>query len=529
MVGWWQDVVKVTKNSLLLTTIKGVNRYFKSEYTFLKVWWLLCIGMLFVVAVWQVNDAFQEFLSRDTIVTIKDSELGQAGMNHPITFPAATLCNMKPVHGAKNEKELFDYFMDVDKNISSLAKQRPLTTDDQSTLSELKTAAAFFQFLGKEKAKQYVQVADNFLVDCVVTSDTPVVAYNCSDVGEIRTVQIPDYFSCFIIYIPPDMFSKIRPRKITAILNLDADDNYINPGTLESDMQESGAIATISSAIQVPDFAYSSIRIQPGTNMVINMALTLRLRLENPYGDCTPPSGSNLSFAYSSIKIPYTKISCEEACRQTEVTKACQCFSADTKAVFDMNQTQDFYCAGAYPNFDERFNKLKCSIEAMKSAKIRCLEACTRACEELQVSTVVSSSTWPRSSQLISFYNTYIDGQSFADSYAAYKEIEKKYLNTGNVSDTLDKLRKETTIPRNFAKVELKLSSTQITTISDEIKVTELSILSTIASLMNMYSGHDIIERGDWEKDLLTHSVSIVDNRRMVSMTSLSPLHRIAR
>ncbi|ELT98448.1 hypothetical protein CAPTEDRAFT_205559 [Capitella teleta] len=495
MAMWWQGFAEVTRNCLLLSTIKGVNRYFKTEYTFLKVWWLVSIWLLFALAVVQVREAFREYYSHDTTIKLRTSGLGDTGAMLPITFPTSTLCNMKPVHGTKQEEELVDYFVQLNKNISDMINQSKDTISDTYTFSELTKASAFFQFLGTEKAKKYGQPHENFLIDCVVTTDVPGLSYKCADVAIVSTVQIATYFSCVHIRITREVFEAIRPRKISAILHLNDDDSFIVPGTkvLESDVQESGAIVTLSSQSQIPDDTYESIRIQPGTNNVINMALSLRMRLENPYGDCIRDPASNMSFAYTSSVIPYTKQSCEEACRQNEITRACRCFSAATRAVFDQNQTQDMFCGGAYSTFDERFKTLRCSIEATKAVERKCSSVCPWECEELLVDTSISSSIWPRDAQQVSFYNAYIEGKSFAGRYDAYRDIRNEYLNTRNASAALHKLRKETAIPRTFAKVELTLSKLEVSVISDEIKMSELDFVTTLASLMNMYSGITLI------------------------------------
>lgn len=491
-----EKVGEITKTSLQLTSIKGIGRALRMQYMSLKIIWIVFILAFFIIACYIIYLEGVEYFQRQTVINFFEKVPSDRSSENMETFPSTLLCNLKPVH-IEDDESVFgvqDYLSSLHANITSYERIFKSSFETKVVFEKFYRAAAYADFIGRETAISYGQTLEDFIQMCTVTSSIGDSVYSCSEVAIIEPLFVPHYFNCFIICMRESSLMTLHPRKLSVVLHLNADEDYINSHySLESnDFQSSGALVLLYT--RGIDLTNLGLRLHPGTLSTISFTMSKRKRLTSPYGTCVYQIDRDLLGVPDGTKMKYNQLSCISACLQEKISQQCGCFQSETRAVFmlsEMNQTQ---CAGPQRSFKRRMRTQVCALLASFQYDQECDQMCPKECEEMLLPTTLSTSQWPSYSQQLAFYEQAIKNKSYADKYAAYDKLLQE-LNKGerNITDTLSELQKLTKIEKNFVKVDFVLSSSILTVVTNEIKVTHGSLISSVASFMNMFSGITLI------------------------------------
>jgi hypothetical protein len=150
------------------------------------------------------------------------------------------------------------------------------------------------------------------------------------------------------------------------------------------------------------------------------------------------------------------------------------------------------FCGAPNDNFESRLETVICLLGVLANFSRQCDKECFKVCDEMEVSSRLSASQWPRHSQKLGFYKEMIHGRSFAHKYQEYLYLIFERA-PDTVDEILDELAKLQKIEKNFLKVEVILTDTMISRVSTRRKISDWDLISTIASFMNMFSGITLI------------------------------------
>jgi hypothetical protein len=150
-------------------------------------------------------------------------------------------------------------------------------------------------------------------------------------------------------------------------------------------------------------------------------------------------------------------------------------------------------CAGPFNTFKYRVEGAKCAQTVASQVSAECHSSCAVSCNRLEVKSTVSVALWPRPSQQLALYEKYIRGRPYDNKFEAYEKIYQEWLETGNVSATLYALGQNNWITKNFIMVEIIRAQLGVEIVADQQKTTGADLISTIGSLMNLYSGITVI------------------------------------
>lgn len=490
-----KDVKQITRTSLQLTSIKGIGRVLRVEHVFLKIIWIFFIALFFIVAIYMVTMQTIEYFSRPTVINFFEEMPTDQSLETNQGFPTALLCNLKPVH-MKDNQSVFgiqDYFTTLLANITEYRATYQTSVETEAAIEQLYRTAAYFDFIGRETAIKYGQTMENFIVACSMTSDIGDAVYSCDEVADITHILSPTFFNCYSIKVKQQAIIDNHPRKLSVVLHLNAEDDYLNSHfTIESnDFQSSGAMLLLYTT--KIDLQNRGLRLSPGELATVSFTMLKRIRLSEPYGTCMKNIKKNLYEVPLGVKSDYNNLLCKSACLQSRISAKCNCLNSDTRAVFSLEELNQPYCAGPRPTFEERLESQLCALVVNLNYSKSCNQVCHKECEERSVEPTVTASQWPTYSQQLSFYNQEIKGQPYADSYSEYGKLLDKVMRDQNISAALNQLQKMTKIKENFLKVDILLSDPSLSIVTSEIKVTQETLISSIASFMNMFSGITLI------------------------------------
>ncbi|ELU07675.1 hypothetical protein CAPTEDRAFT_189042 [Capitella teleta] len=500
MTSWNGAVGETTKTSLKLTSIKGVPRVFKVESSFLVALWIFFIFGYFCIAVYLVENQKLNYYEYPTVIDYDEKIPDDEMMNTTTVFPALLLCNLKPVHIEDNATVigLMDYLAEVSvnmtryrrQNVGGMSKGKERKVD--AVFSQLYKTQGFLEFIGWERALQYGQTFEQFVVSCLLTSNLGNNVYPCSQVAIISTVTSPHFFNCYTIKLNSDAIKELSPLKFSVILHMGDADDYVHTSfsQVSNDLQSSGVI--IQPFTDTIDTQTKGLGLRPGTLSSVHFTMAQRIRRGRPYDQCDVAADEPLYKYITGEPVPYSTKRCTSACIQTVVSEECKCLRSDIHAVHRLEELELPFCGAPRQTFDERIASVLCSLDAPTSIADECNSKCRTQCESMSVISQVSSSKWPRHSQKLGFYKTAIVGRSFENEYPEFKKLNDE-LTSENVPEVLEELRQLDRIEKNFLKVETIMTDPTIRVTTTKAKISYSDLISSIASFMNMFSGITLI------------------------------------
>ncbi|ELT95801.1 hypothetical protein CAPTEDRAFT_195248 [Capitella teleta] len=479
---------KITKESLVLTSLKGVPRIFKAQRTSLKALWIISV----------VKNAIEAYLEYKTV--INNEEVFPKGLEMPSIvnqFPSLTFCNLKVIHHDTNHDFMsaVQYIEEVDRNNTMWkAAASNISADELNTLEFMKLIPAYYGFIGRKNAIIAGAQFDDFVKQCYIDTDTADYSIDCSQIGNFSQDSIPENFNCYSYRMDPGMETNYQPYKITFLLFVDSGDDFVSTDyTPESKNREAiGVKLALHSTTEPFDFKRKSMLLPPGHISAVNIDISQRHRLQAPYGQCTPNT-PDAFFVQSGANAPYSRKACHAACVQANITEYCGCRDPSMAATYTLAETKLPFCSGPRETYAERMETSQCALLRTAAISTDCHKGCSQACQKLDVTPTLTTALWPRPSQQLGLYKTFIRGKTYADKFKEYESILQEFEKTGNETKALHSLNQFSSIQKNFVLVEVIRSQVGISIVADQVKTTPSDLVSTIGSLLNLYSGITVI------------------------------------
>ena len=187
-------------------------------------------------------------------------------------------------------------------------------------------------------------------------------------------------------------------------------------------------------------------------------------------------------------KYKYNLVACVSTCLQEEVKSTCGCitgFYALTETFTNLSITP--YCLDLKEPFETVSNRSHCILETLSIVYEKCSK-CPPLCREYRYSKSSSSTKWPRHNQVIPVYNKFVKNSSNSDAFLIYEQIDQLFKK-GHSAEGNHMLKGTSLIQDNFAKISVRLSSSNVVAVHDQTAVTFIDLLAKIGGTLNLYCG----------------------------------------
>ena len=187
-------------------------------------------------------------------------------------------------------------------------------------------------------------------------------------------------------------------------------------------------------------------------------------------------------------KYKYSLVACVSTCLQEEVKSICGCimgFYPLTETFTNLSITP--YCLDLKEPFETVSNRTHCMLVTLSIVYKQCAK-CPPHCREYRYSKSSSSTKWPRHNQVIPFYNKFVKNSSNSETFLIYEQIDQLFKK-GHYDEANNMLKSVSLIQDNFAKISVRLSSSNVVHVHDQEAVTFIDLLAKIGGTLNLYCG----------------------------------------
>ncbi|CAH8828565.1 unnamed protein product [Trichobilharzia szidati] len=365
-----------------LSSIRGVQRIYRSKIPFIRLLWLLFVISMTCVLMVSSGFLISDYLRYSTAWNARTL------LDDKSEFPAVTLCAHNP------------FTLDVNR----LWKEKivPSPKEIKLRVRDLLKTMQHYGLANNTDDTIKVGHDKDMLYHCMLYEEgTTVVAEKCELEPEtsirIRRFTHPKYFNCWTIEVP---LKKIE----------DANTSFIT----DSFTRGEGIKVVIHERDTYPEIEKHGVNIQPGRMNEVNYATLFWKRLHTPVAPC---AGGNLYIEDLGVQYTYTQTQCLNLVLQNELFKRCGCLNSEWPRSIKLMDSNHFmpYCQKLPTDVNDKrgAEEMKARLECLstvlvelKQIKERAIQkgVCLPLCGYYTYNTKLSVTSWDPDPHKLALY-----------------------------------------------------------------------------------------------------------------------------
>ena len=468
------------------TSMKGVPRIMKAKALPVRILWIASLLGLLCLSVFICFQLISQYLSFDTAIRIRDlNSFGDDYQNYSEVFalPAITVCNQNPLT-AYNGYEGTSW-AEYSFSVNELLKDA-----DPFIRGRYLSPRGYLEYIGAQAVVSNTG-EHPFVVDCALGLRLNNGRFQCN----YTLTHFPNvlYSQCFTVNLLGLEDYPYYPTTLSLTLYLDEVNAPMTNYVAET-RATSGAVVLIHGPGQMPIFEDAEFA-PPGTLTTIKVRQSMFQRLEDSADPCSDATNEIHIQSLSGVLHNYSQLGCIADLFQTKYLQECGCIDSNL-LVLPRNKTaaEVIFC-GVSANETQAALEIRCIGEIIVNATVveDAVKICTPLCKELTHMVTTTSSPWPTETSQLSFYSEIIDGSSFANHFEVYRDILYEFLTTLDSQKSLKRLKQETLIKENFAKIEIVLPALRADLFSVSYQMSLPSLAASLGGNLNLWSGISVI------------------------------------
>lgn len=308
-----QDTIQFKiKESLSMSTLKGIPRVMKTKNKFIKSLWIVGSMLVIVAAGFHWYYLFNGYLKRSVFTIVQENY--EAILSNE-NFPGVTLCSLAP------------FSNNHDGNISSYREFHAMLSEklkeyqkNKQPLSErikrlLRHRSVYFDWLGLENAGKIGQKKRVFILNCKLKISGYEGAYlPCKNYSTIRLIQNPHLFNCYSIkFNLPQVENGVIDKAVFTLYLGDTSSDYEFYLRRNNNLLGEGIKVLVHDKNDdYPKVQSEGFIISKGSKAIVTTRPIFRIRKPHPYTNCeekpkpmynfTGHPINSTSFSYCSLK-----------------------------------------------------------------------------------------------------------------------------------------------------------------------------------------------------------------------------------
>nr|CAH8825668.1 unnamed protein product [Trichobilharzia regenti] len=354
-----------------LSSIRGVQRIYRSKIPFIRLLWLLFVISMTCVLMVSSGFLISDYLRYSTAWNARTL------LDDKSEFPAVTLCAHNPFTLDVNrlwKEKIVPSPKEIKLRVRDLLKTMQYygLANNTGDLAFSDTIEFYYANLNSDDTIKVGHDKD-MLYHCMLYEEgTTVVAEKCELEPEtsirIRRFTHPKYFNCWTIEGKPnastaDITRLIILARLVPLKKIeDANTSFIT----DSFTRGEGIKVVIHERDTYPEIEKHGVNIQPGRMNEVNYATLFWKRLHTPVAPC---AGGNLYIEDLGVQYTYTQTQCLNLVLQNELFKRCGCLNSEWPRSIKLMDSNHFlpYCQKLPADVND-----KRGAEEMK-ARLECL------------------------------------------------------------------------------------------------------------------------------------------------------------
>lgn len=290
----WKAVPRRVKDSLSLTTLKGIPRIIRTKNKVFKCIWIFSTICLSLGAIYHTYTLINKYINPSSYTTVKTTY-----DQHKENFPSIGICPLTPFgnfvpDGLPTYK---DFYTLMSKRISQFEEKGSKV--NKQFLSILTEASTYYEWIGEENAKKVGYQMDSFIIYCRIFYDISDDRYDpCDKFVKIDLIPDPNTFNCYTLNF--NVSKEIYKVEILLSLGEISKDSEFYFNVTKSLLTEGIKLLLFHKSEDIPNIEERGFLVSKGDEIIISTTPVYKLLKPYPFTNCV--QGKNM-YSYQGSKI----------------------------------------------------------------------------------------------------------------------------------------------------------------------------------------------------------------------------------